>query len=964
MEDEAAEETAVEATLAVAIPPVAVVLPEEVAFHEGIVVADPPEVTAAGPFVGTVVDHTKAIAEDPSEVVVVVHSKVIAAVRLEAAVPVVAVEASRCPCTPDLPATPSSCTFPLSAPLLTSGYTDQVFRSENDVPRPDQTVQVLEDTRIKSTRGQVIDGFPGRPGHGTKGMQIVLRTNYLHMKTAFESGTQEVPLYRYAVGTVGGEKLSKAKQRLLVQNILKDAMFANMQVATDYSSIVVTTKKVDLGPANRKQAKVELVDPTLPAFQGQGPENTQAQEAKNRRTKQYEIQSTGEFSLADLVRSIQATQPGSWFGSREDVVQLLNIVVGKTPNEMNDVYAMGQKKFFPDGHPTLMESQDIGGGLRAIRGYYSSVRTSSNRILVNLNVASAAFYKSTTLMGLIAEFSGGYGNETQVPNQRALSKAEAFIRMLRVRTNHLKALDASGKPKNDAQGKPQTIPSFKTVLAFAARPKFGNAKQVKFSWTDPTKPQAAAQNITVFEYFQKQHGITLKYPDWPVLNVGAKNDPSYLPVELATVLPGQPVRRLLSGDQTSSMINFAARAPRLNAESIAGTPGNGLKIMGFNGPAQTNMVNNFGFEVGTELITVPGRILPTPEVFYGTKKLQAREGSWNLKDVKFSKPGKFGNWACVVLNYDANRGNALLPVGQAIQGMPVMDEGGLLRALEGHLKQYGVQMGQRLDTQQITIPRPDEQSRPDVDRKLDETFLKAATHGIELLLIVLKEADKWLYSRIKYHGDVKHGVQSINAVGSKFQKPKGQDMYMGNLALKFNIKGGGVSHTQRDMYPLDGKNTCMLVGIDVTHPSPGSAEGSPSIAGVVASVDEHLCQWPGSLRSQRGREEMVQGLTEMMVERLSLWRSRNNNLPSKIIIYRDGVSEGQYNLVLQSELPPIHEAFKQLYGDAKKWPKVTIIVVGKRHHTRFYPTDSRSMDQRSGNPMPGTVVDRGITVST
>ena len=42
-------------------------------------------------------------------------------------------------------------------------------------------------------------------------------------------------------------------------------------------------------------------------------------------------------------------------------------------------------------------------------------------------------------------------------------------------------------------------------------------------------------------------------------------------------------------------------------------------------------------------------------------------------------------------------------------------------------------------------------------------------------------------------------------------------------------------------------------------------------------------------------------------------------------------------------------------------PQIVIIVVGKRHHTRFYPTDNKSMDSRTGNPMPGTVVDRGVT---
>jgi eukaryotic translation initiation factor 2C len=35
-----------------------------------------------------------------------------------------------------------------------------------------------------------------------------------------------------------------------------------------------------------------------------------------------------------------------------------------------------------------------------------------------------------------------------------------------------------------------------------------------------------------------------------------------------------------------------------------------------------------------------------------------------------------------------------------------------------------------------------------------------------------------------------------------------------------------------------------------------------------------------------------------------------------------------------------------------------IVVLGKRHHTRFYPTDAANADQ-NGNPKAGTVVDRG-----
>lgn len=47
-------------------------------------------------------------------------------------------------------------------------------------------------------------------------------------------------------------------------------------------------------------------------------------------------------------------------------------------------------------------------------------------------------------------------------------------------------------------------------------------------------------------------------------------------------------------------------------------------------------------------------------------------------------------------------------------------------------------------------------------------------------------------------------------------------------------------------------------------------------------------------------------------------------------------------------------------------PKLTIIIVGKRHHTRFYPVRDKVMDTKpsgkgSGNLKPGTVVDRGVT---
>ena len=50
-------------------------------------------------------------------------------------------------------------------------------------------------------------------------------------------------------------------------------------------------------------------------------------------------------------------------------------------------------------------------------------------------------------------------------------------------------------------------------------------------------------------------------------------------------------------------------------------------------------------------------------------------------------------------------------------------------------------------------------------------------------------------------------------------------------------------------------------------------------------------------------------------------------------------------------------------ADLRIDPKITIIVVGKRHHVRFFPLNERDGD-KSGNCPAGTVVDREIAHPT
>ena len=165
----------------------------------------------------------------------------------------------------------------------------------------------------------------------------------------------------------------------------------------------------------------------------------------------------------------------------------------------------------------------------------------------------------------------------------------------------------------------------------------------------------------------------------------------------------------------------------------------------------------------------------------------------------------------------------------------------------------------------------------------------------------------------------------------------------------------------------------MIVGIDVTHPAPKSMEGTPSIAAVVASEDTTYTRYPGSIRCQASKVEIVQNIDIMMRERLDHWKEKNRRLPERILVYRDGVSEGQYRSLLMSEpdktgkyriseLDGIRKACEERYRPGPM-PKITIVVVGKRHHTRFYPTQEVDADMSSkGNCKNGTIVDRGVTM--
>ena len=82
----------------------------------------------------------------------------------------------------------------------------------------------------------------------------------------------------------------------------------------------------------------------------------------------------------------------------------------------------------------------------------------------------------------------------------------------------------------------------------------------------------------------------------------------------------------------------------------------------------------------------------------------------------------------------------------------------------------------------------------------------------------------------------------------------------------------------------------------------------------------------------------------------------NGRLPERVVVYRDGVSEGQIAHVYEVELKQVRDALSSVAGTEPV--KLTFIIVTKRVNSRFFLlTGPRDAD----NPVPGTIVDHTVT---
>ncbi|VDC01533.1 unnamed protein product [Peniophora sp. CBMAI 1063] len=740
-----------------------------------------------------------------------------------------------------------------------------------------------------------------RPGYGSAGRPLTITTNH------FATDIPESIIYHY--DAISSEKTLPPARCFEIINILQTSVAPNTfspRGAYDGRKNLFSTARYAFGEDDTATFEVNpnpqaSSDPTTTT--GRPP-----------RTYHVTLKIANEINTESLHRYLEGKQ--SMDNTILTTITALNIAIRMAPSL---IYPFNVRSFFtPD------ERRDIGAGITLWRGYFQSIRPGIGRMYTNVDISTGAMYKEGPLLTLCLEVLGRGMQNVNVlspshglPDRERL-RVQRFIQNVKIITKH-------GKPHPSGRNPPRVV----------RRLTKEGARRLSFT------PENGA-SMTVAQYFQGVLNRPLQYPDIVCAELATG---AIIPLELCTVIPGQIIRKELPRETTKDVLAFSTKKPAERLQSIM----QGLAVLAY---GQSEYVRQFGINVSNAPLSMTARVIPPPTLKYGTGSkqptIQPRDGGWNMIDKKMYQPTtKITEW--VVAIFEQAR---------------IFNQG-RVQDMVGGLRQAANAVGVRMDRDPAVIKYLSGQGNIVAELVALGGECRNKTKVIPSLYIVIipEHGNSDIYGAVKYFGDVKMGVVTQCMRSAKCMKANQQ--YYANVLLKLNVKQGGVNSVpdaRSISFITDPANPTIVFGADAIHPAPGTSD-RPSFTALVGSVDSNAAKYVATMRAQETRKEIIQDLESMFTEILDLYMGYQRAIekkaqpaPKRVIFYRDGVSEGEFQQVLDEELPQI----KAACAKRKINPRITLIVVGKRHHTRFFPANPNDGDRRSGNCPAGTVVDTNI----
>ncbi|CAI0401871.1 unnamed protein product [Linum tenue] len=602
---------------------------------------------------------------------------------------------------------------------------------------------------------------------------------------------------------------------------------------------------------------------------------------------------------------------GNLFSIPREVLQGMDVVMKENP--ARSMISAGRTFHSRNSHP----DDELGHGIRASRGFQNSLKPTFQGLTMCLDYSVLAFRKRLPILDFLKEHIQGINfNDFR----RFRRDAERALKGLKVTVTHRitkQKFTVSGLTKE-------------------------NARRLTFLIEDLDAANASSPTeIGLVEYFWHKYQKDIVYKDIPCLELGKGDRKNYVPMELCVLVEGQ----IYPKEQLDKKAAIFLKRMSLARPDVRESTINNM-VRGIDGPCSGDIISNFGMEVDTNMTSVVGRVIGPPELKLCNNSgaairvpVDKEKCQWNLVGKRVVDGKSIDRWA--IVDFSAADRQRLNPTQ-------------FISSLIARCKNLGMPMADPLFCEASSMHMF---SNTDALHELLESLNDQAyelSHARLQILVCVMSGKHPGYKNLKWICETRVGL--VTQCCLAYHANEGSDQYLANLALKINAKLGGSNTELFDRFRfLEGGGKVMFVGADVNHPASRNTT-SPSISAVVATMN-----WPAAnryaarVRPQCNRVEKIMNFGDMCLELVESYARINKVKPQKIIIFRDGVSEGQFEMVLNEELLDLKRAFHSINYN----PTVTVIIAQKRHHTRLFPESQRD-GGFTGNVSPGTVVDTKI----
>ncbi|CAG8983837.1 hypothetical protein HYALB_00005475 [Hymenoscyphus albidus] len=731
--------------------------------------------------------------------------------------------------------------------------------------------------------------------------------------------------------------LSKETKRYLINQLLTNIAHnptAHDNWACDYDSIVISAGALYNDCHLTNTSATKLYERTQHQGANGGNPTMMIEEAT--------VTCEGLVDIAGLNMYL-TSQQWHWIPSHvTETLNAMNIISWKQVYDPTFRGGIAGRRFYPRNGNCEDEAQAMRNGEVFLirRGYSTSMRPGAGSVYLNVHTCASAFYSPMLLSDWIQHKWGG--------RRSGLVEFQRQFKNVRVKVDSLGNLSRTWRIFGIAPG------DISTVTFIDSSGTQQNVQQYlptrKCNKTFHTYVHYLLFNLIYLEY-----GGVIRMTDHGI-NVGSGTRQIWFAAE--TVEDGDRRR----------MIRFGEKRTHANKTLILAATQNELQFGG-------GFYNNFGLRIFPNFVTLNATQLELPVVMYSHNQdppIRVTRASWNLADPK---------------NKNAPPIPLLRGAGsQAYIGIFILNGQNINRqlgpTLVTALRQYGVIApgnAHILRYQDVILPTNAGTNtfRTGCQNSLRAAYNTIRTYNIGVILVVLPQplpfgiSRQDYYAEVKRWGDCEVGVPTICLQGNNWDLTSRPE-FRANLSLKFNFKLGGENHgikgSQGQVGGGDGlagsPDHTMIFGADVTHPGTQSEATCPSLAAVVATDGHGSSNYLASGRVQETRQERIEDLRSMVQERILAWVDRANDdpriqdayvLPKMLLFYRDGVSESQYDMVRDQEVPEIRAGctsalahlkaanqalYVKLMGNqtpADFRYALVVVVAAKRHNTRFYP---------------------------